>query len=106
MALLSRLLEAKLIGFCSRRSLELLVRNVPDDQQDTKIQLSFDVCYIIESLQGLVELLCRSWLLESSFLQRGIENGQLLQYGHVYQLSVCANVKTMRVHTPAYHGTV
>ncbi len=33
-----------------------------------------------------------SWSL---FLSRGIENGQLLQYGHAYQLSVCANVKTM-----------
>jgi hypothetical protein len=37
----------------------------------------------------------------SFFLSHGIENGQLLQYGHAYQLSVCANVKTMdaRVHT-------
>ena len=40
-------------------------------------------------------LLCHSWLPESSFLPRDIENGQLLQYGHAYQLSVCANVKTM-----------
>ena len=25
----------------------------------------------------------------------GIENSQLLQYGHAYQLSICANLKTM-----------
>ena len=37
--------------------LELFARNVPDDRQDTKIQLSFDVCYIIEAVQGLVVLL-------------------------------------------------
>ena len=43
-------------------------------------------------------LLCHSRLPESSFLPRGIENGQLLQYSHAYQLSVCANVKTMDAH--------
>ena len=60
-----------------------------------KVQLSFDICYIIESARGLAVLLCRSRLPESSFLPHSIENGQLLQYGHAYQLSVCANVKTM-----------
>ena len=69
------------------------MRNVPSDRQDIKIQLSFDICYIIKSVQGLVELRC-SWLLESSFLPHGIKNGQLLLYGHAYQLSICANVKT------------
>ena len=46
--------------FCSRRSLELLAQNIPDDQHDTKMQLSFDVCYIIESVRGLIELLYRA----------------------------------------------
>ena len=64
--------------------------------QNTKIQLSYDVCYIIESVH---ELLCCSWLLESSFLPRGIENGQLLQYDHA---SICTNVKTMNVRMCAY----
>ena len=72
--------------------------NVPDDRQDTKIQPSFDVCYINKSVQGLIELLCRSWLLESSFLPHGIENSQLLQYDHAYQLSFCMNIKTMDMH--------
>jgi hypothetical protein len=41
-------------------------------------------------------LLRGSQLLENSFLSHGIENSQLLlQYGHAYQLSVQANVKTM-----------
>ncbi len=40
-------------------------------------------------------LLHGSRLLKSSFLPRSTENGQLLQYGHAYQLSVRANVKTM-----------
>ena len=38
-------------------------------------------------------LLCRSRLPESSFLPCGIEIGQLLQYSHAYQLSVCVNIK-------------
>jgi hypothetical protein len=42
----------------------------------------------------LVELLHGSQLLKSLFLPRGIENDQLLQYGHAYQLSGRANVKT------------
>ena len=63
------------------------MRNVPGDQQDTKIQLSFDVCYIIESVWGLVVLLHYSRLLESSFLPRSIKNG------HAYQLSFLVNVK-------------
>ena len=53
----------------------------------------FDVCYIIEFVRGLAVLLHRLRLPESSFLPRGIENGQLLHYGHAYQLSVCVNVK-------------
>ena len=91
--------------FCSRRSLELLARNIPDNRQDTKVQLSFDVCYIIESARGLAVLLCHSQLPESLFLPRGIENGQLLQYGHAYQLSVCMNVKTMDAHARVLHRT-
>ena len=82
------------------RSLELLVQ---------KIQLSFDVCYIIESVRGLVVLLRCSRLLESSFLPRSIENGWLLQYGHAYQLSVLANVNTrtcVLLCIYAYCGTV
>jgi hypothetical protein len=43
----------------------------------------------------LVKLLRGSRLLKSLFLPRGIENGQLLQYSHAYQLSGHANVKTM-----------
>jgi hypothetical protein len=43
-------------------------------------------------------LLRGSRLLKSSFLPRGTENGQLLQYGHAYQLSVRANIKTMYAH--------
>ena len=31
--------QAESFFFCSRRSLELLARNVPDDRQDTKVQL-------------------------------------------------------------------
>jgi hypothetical protein len=52
-------------------------------------------------IRGLIVLLRGSWLLKSSFLPRGTENGQLLQYGHAYQLSVRAKVKTMdaREHT-------
>ena len=42
-------------------------------------------------------LIHRSRLPESSFLPHGIEKGRLLQYGHAYQLSVCANVKAMDV---------
>ena len=70
--------EAKPIDFCSRRLLKLLVQNLLGDRRDTKIQLSFDVCYmyIIKSLQGLVELLYCSWLLESLFFPRSIENSQ------------------------------
>jgi hypothetical protein len=74
---------------------ELLARNLPGNWQDTKWQPSFDVCYVSESVRGLVVLLHGSRLLKSSFLPRGIENGQLLQYGHAYQLSVRGNVKTM-----------
>ena len=66
-SLLSRSLEAKPIAFYSRRSLELLARNVPGDWQDTQIQLSFDVYYIIESVQGLLVLLSRSRLPEACF---------------------------------------
>jgi hypothetical protein len=55
----------------------------------------FDVCYFSESVRGLVVLLLGSRLLKSSFLPRGTENSQLLQYGHAYQLSLRANVKTM-----------
>jgi hypothetical protein len=43
----------------------------------------------------LVELLRGSRLLKSLFLPRGIENGQLLQYSHAYQLSGRANMETM-----------
>ena len=59
-----------------------------------KTQLSFHICYLIELVRGLVVLLRCSRLLESSFLPCGIENGQLLQYGHAYQLSFLMNVKT------------
>jgi hypothetical protein len=52
-------------------------------------------------LASLVVLLRGSQSLKSSFLPRGIENGQLLQYGHSYQLSVCANVKTMYMYARA-----
>ena len=78
------------------------MQNVPGDRQDTKIQLSFDVCYIIEFVRGLVELLCRSWLLGCLFLPHGIENGQLLQYGHAYQLRVCTNIIMMDAQVCVY----
>jgi hypothetical protein len=54
-----------------------------------------------ESVQGLDELLRGSRLLKSLFLPRGIENGQLLQYGHAYQLSGRVNVKMMDARTSA-----
>jgi hypothetical protein len=47
-------------------------------------------------------LLRGSQLLENSFLPRGIENGQLLQYGHAYQLIVRANVKAIDVRAREY----
>ena len=46
-------------------------------------------------LKGLIVLLHRSWLHESSFFPCGIKNSQLLQYSHTYQISVYTNVKTM-----------
>ena len=50
-----------------------------------------------------------SQLPESSFLPRGIENGQLLQYSHAYQLSTCTNVKMMdvcRAYSPVLRNGV
>ena len=70
--------------YCSRRSLELLDWNVPGNWQYTKLQLSIDVCYIIESVRGLI-VLCRSWLLESPC---GIKNDQLLQYSNAVSTNV------------------
>ena len=40
-------------------------------------------------------LLRGSLLLKSLFFPCGIENDQLLQYSHAYQLSDCVNVKTI-----------
>ena len=104
-------LVAKLIALWW--SLELLMRNVPGNWQDKKIQivnfLSISATLSIEWVQGLVVLLRCSRLLKNSFLPCRIENGQLLQYGHAYLLSVCENTKThvcilLRIH--AYCRTV
>ena len=43
-------------------------------------------------------------LLESSNLPAAIKNGQLLQYGHAYQLNDRANVKTMDARAPVLHN--
>ena len=48
--------------------------------------------------EGWLQVLLHcSRLSESLFLPCGIENCQLKQYSHAYQLSVCAKVKTMDV---------
>ena len=93
-ALLSHLLEAKPIALLLEAITQTTRAKRTWDRQDTKVQLSFDVPYIIESVQGLVVLIRCSWLFESSFLPCSIKNGQLLQYSHAYQLSFLTNVKT------------
>ena len=46
--------------------------NTPDELQDIKGYLSFNVCYISQSVRGFVVLLCGSLLLRSQFLSRPV----------------------------------
>jgi hypothetical protein len=65
--------------------------------------LLFDVCYVSESVRGLLVLLCGSLVLKSWFLPHGIEHSQLLQCDHAYQLSICVNILWKRKR---YHLTI
>ena len=90
------MLEAKLIALL----LEVIARTTCVIY---KIQ-KYSFILMSATLRGLVVILRCSQLLKSSFLSCGIENGQLLQYGHayMYQLSVLLERKNTCMRAPAY----
>jgi hypothetical protein len=94
-SLLSRSLEAKLIPFLLE-AIAWAIRAKRTWRLTRHTNTAFFRCLLHHRV--CTRVACASWSLTASrslFLSRGIENGQLLQYGHAYQLSVCANVKTM-----------
>ena len=81
-----------------RPRLELITQSI-SGRQSTKQQPSFQIWYISEPVWGLLCFAVPSYFSKARFFHVAIDKGQILQYGHTYQLNDCTNVKTMDVCT-------